>query len=127
MDESSQPDDLAQLRDMFPDWHIEARWTVAGTGPDSRYLLASRAGVTSRGGLLRISPLRSGGRPAPADVNRAWIGASKKLNGPAPLGCLAGQPGRSRHLESAATRCWSRLLRRRPSKYASASTCQETS
>jgi hypothetical protein len=46
MDESSQPDDLAQLRDMFPDWSIEARWTVAGTGPDSRYLLASRGGVT---------------------------------------------------------------------------------
>ena len=46
MDESSQPSDLAQLRDMFPDWSIEARWTVAGTGPDSRYLLASRGGVT---------------------------------------------------------------------------------
>jgi hypothetical protein len=46
MAESSQPDDVAQLRDMFPDWTIEARWTVAGTGPDSRYLLASRGGVT---------------------------------------------------------------------------------
>jgi hypothetical protein len=43
---SCQPDDLAQLRDMFPDWSIEARWTVAGTGPDSRYLLASRGDVT---------------------------------------------------------------------------------
>ena len=31
---------------MFPAWEIEARWTVAGTGPDSRYLLASRGGVT---------------------------------------------------------------------------------
>jgi hypothetical protein len=31
---------------MFPDWSIEARWTVAGTGPDSRYLRASRGGVT---------------------------------------------------------------------------------
>jgi hypothetical protein len=38
--------DLAQLRDLFPDWSIEARWTVARTGPDSRYLLASRGGVT---------------------------------------------------------------------------------
>jgi hypothetical protein len=46
MDESSQPDDLAQLRATFPEWSIEARWTVAGTGPDSRYLLASRGGVT---------------------------------------------------------------------------------
>jgi len=46
MDESSQPDDLAQLHAAFPDWSIEARWTVAGTGPDSRYLLASRGGVT---------------------------------------------------------------------------------
>ena len=46
MDTSCQPDDLVQLRDMFPDWQIEARWTVAGTGPDSRYLLASRGGVT---------------------------------------------------------------------------------
>jgi len=34
------------LRATFPDWSIEARWTVAGTGPDSRYLLASRGGVT---------------------------------------------------------------------------------
>ena len=46
MDESSQPDDLAQPRAMFPDWEIEPRWTVAGTGPDGRYLLASRGGVT---------------------------------------------------------------------------------
>lgn len=46
MDSSSQPDDLAQLRQQFPGWEIEARWTVAGTGPDSRYLLASRGGVT---------------------------------------------------------------------------------
>jgi hypothetical protein len=43
---SCQPDDLTQLRDMFPDWSIEARWTVAGTGPDSRYLLASKGDVT---------------------------------------------------------------------------------
>ena len=33
MNESSQPDDLARLRAAFPDWEIEPRWTVAGTGP----------------------------------------------------------------------------------------------
>jgi hypothetical protein len=46
MDTSCQPGDVEQLREQFPDWEIEARWTVAGTGPDSRYLLASRGGVT---------------------------------------------------------------------------------
>ena len=46
MDSSLQPDDLAQLRELFPVWDIEARWTVAGTGPDSRYLLAHKGGVT---------------------------------------------------------------------------------
>jgi len=46
VDQSCQPDDLALLRATFPDWEFEARWTVAGTGPDSRYLLASRGGVT---------------------------------------------------------------------------------
>jgi hypothetical protein len=46
MDTSCQPGDLEQLREQFPDWEIEPRWTVAGTGPDSRYLLASRSGVT---------------------------------------------------------------------------------
>jgi len=46
MDTSCQPDDLARLREQFHDWDIQARWTVAGTGPDSRYLLASRGGVT---------------------------------------------------------------------------------
>jgi hypothetical protein len=44
MDTSCQPDDLAQLRATFPDWEIEARWTVAGTSPDSRYVRASRSG-----------------------------------------------------------------------------------
>jgi hypothetical protein len=46
VDSSCQPDDLAQLRDMFPDWEIVARWTVAGTGPDARYLLAHKGDVT---------------------------------------------------------------------------------
>jgi hypothetical protein len=39
---SCQPDDLAELRAAFPGWTIEARWTVAGTGPDQRYLLAQK-------------------------------------------------------------------------------------
>jgi hypothetical protein len=46
VDSSSQPDDLAQLRATFPDWDIEARWTVAGTGPDQRYLLAQKNDLT---------------------------------------------------------------------------------
>jgi len=46
VDTSCQPSDLEQLRATFPDWSIEARWTVAGTVPDSRYLLTSRGGVT---------------------------------------------------------------------------------
>jgi hypothetical protein len=46
VDSSSQPDDLTQLRATFPDWSIEVRWTVAGTGPDSRYLLAHKDDVT---------------------------------------------------------------------------------
>ena len=44
MDSSSQSDDLAQLRATFPEWDIESRWTVAGTGPDQRYLLAQKDG-----------------------------------------------------------------------------------
>ena len=46
MGQSSQPHDLAQLREQFPDWDIEARWTVAGTGPDQRYLLAQQEDLT---------------------------------------------------------------------------------
>ena len=34
MDSSCQPGDLEWLREQFPEWEIEARWTVAGTGPD---------------------------------------------------------------------------------------------
>jgi hypothetical protein len=43
---SCQPGDLEQLRATFPDWDIEPRWTVAGTGPDSRYLLAHKDDLT---------------------------------------------------------------------------------
>ena len=46
MGTSCQPGDLEQLREQFPDWDIETRWTVAGSGPDARYFLASKGGVT---------------------------------------------------------------------------------
>jgi hypothetical protein len=46
MDTSCQPGDLEQLREQFPAWEIEARWTVAGTGPDARYFLANKGDVT---------------------------------------------------------------------------------
>jgi hypothetical protein len=46
VDTSCQPGDLERLREQFPGWDIEARWTVAGTGPDSRYLLAHKGDVT---------------------------------------------------------------------------------
>jgi hypothetical protein len=46
MDTSCQPGDLEQLREQFPDWDIEAKWSVAGTGPDARYLVARKGGVT---------------------------------------------------------------------------------
>ena len=41
-----EPGDLEQLREQFPTWEIEAKWTVAGTGPDARYLLAHKGDVT---------------------------------------------------------------------------------
>jgi hypothetical protein len=46
METSCQPGDLEQLREQFPGWAIEAKWTVAGTGPDARYFVASRGDVT---------------------------------------------------------------------------------
>jgi hypothetical protein len=45
MDESSQPGDLEQLQQLFPAWRISATWTVAGTGPDARFLQACRGDV----------------------------------------------------------------------------------
>jgi hypothetical protein len=46
MGESSHQDDLALLRDTFPTWTITATWTVAGTGPDARFLQARRGDIT---------------------------------------------------------------------------------
>jgi hypothetical protein len=46
MNESSQPDDLAQLRAAYPDWEIEARWVTSASGPDRRHFLANNDRVT---------------------------------------------------------------------------------
>ena len=46
MDTSCQPSDLEGLHAVFPDWAFEAHWTVAGTGPDARYLMARKGDVT---------------------------------------------------------------------------------
>ena len=43
---SCPPDDLGALRATFPDWQFEAKWTVAGTGPDARYLKARKDDIT---------------------------------------------------------------------------------
>ena len=42
METSCQPGDLEQLQRLFPAWEISATWTVAGTGPDARYLQARK-------------------------------------------------------------------------------------
>lgn len=39
------PDDIQFLSGMFPGWDIRGHWTVAGTGPDARYLRARRGEV----------------------------------------------------------------------------------
>jgi hypothetical protein len=39
-------DDLADLREQHPGWHIEATWTAAATGPDIRTIRATSGGVT---------------------------------------------------------------------------------
>jgi len=43
---SCQPGDVEQLEQLFPDWRISAHWTVAGTGPDARFLQARKDDVT---------------------------------------------------------------------------------
>jgi hypothetical protein len=39
-------EDIVSLRQRYPGWEFEARWTVAGTGPDARYLAATKEGRT---------------------------------------------------------------------------------
>jgi hypothetical protein len=46
MDTSCQCGDLEQLQQLFPEWEVSATWTVAGTGPDARYLQARKGDVT---------------------------------------------------------------------------------
>jgi hypothetical protein len=46
VESSCQSGDLEQLQQLFPDWEVSATWTVAGTGPDARYLQARKGGVT---------------------------------------------------------------------------------
>ena len=46
METSCQPGDVEQLEQLFPDWRISAHWTVAGTGPDARFLQARKDDVT---------------------------------------------------------------------------------
>jgi len=43
---SCQPGDVEQLEQLFPAWRISAHWTVAGTGPDARFLQARKDDVT---------------------------------------------------------------------------------
>jgi hypothetical protein len=42
---SSQPADLARLRDQFPGWTFGVVWTTAASGPDRRRIWAIRNGV----------------------------------------------------------------------------------
>jgi hypothetical protein len=39
-------DDLGQLRQLFPEWLITARWHTAASGPDVRTLYAQCGGIT---------------------------------------------------------------------------------
>lgn len=45
MGESSQPDDLAQLRHEFPEWTFGVVWVTANSAPDMRRVWASRGAV----------------------------------------------------------------------------------
>ena len=46
MDTSCRRGDVEQLVELFPEWRISAHWTVAGTGPDARFLQARKEDVT---------------------------------------------------------------------------------
>jgi hypothetical protein len=59
--ESSQPDDLAQLRATFPDWVIESRWVTSASGPDRHHFLARKDDVIltapdAQGLVAQIAP-----------------------------------------------------------------------
>jgi len=42
---SSQPSDIARLREQFPDWAFGTVWATAASGPDVRRLWAMRDGI----------------------------------------------------------------------------------
>jgi hypothetical protein len=42
---SSQPPDVARLREQFPGWTFGAVWTTAASGPDRRRVWAMRDGI----------------------------------------------------------------------------------
>jgi hypothetical protein len=45
MGESSQPDDLDQLRERFPGWTFGRLWITVANGPDKRRLWASHGAI----------------------------------------------------------------------------------
>jgi hypothetical protein len=42
---SSQPSDIARLREQFPGWTFGTVWATAASGPDVRRLWAMRDGI----------------------------------------------------------------------------------
>lgn len=42
---SDPTDDIAQLREAYPQWNFTAIWAAAGSGPDVRLVVATRDGV----------------------------------------------------------------------------------
>ena len=45
MEASSQPDDVARLREQFPGWTFGTVWATAASGPDKRRLWAVNDGI----------------------------------------------------------------------------------
>ena len=45
MERSSQPADIARLREQFPSWTFGTVWATAASSPDVRRLLAMRDGI----------------------------------------------------------------------------------
>ena len=45
MEASSQPADVARLREQFPGWTFGTVWATAASGPDVRRLWAMRDGI----------------------------------------------------------------------------------
>ena len=45
MEASSQPVDIARLREQFPGWTFGTVWATAASGPDRRRVWAARDGI----------------------------------------------------------------------------------